>query len=524
VRRLFLAVIVIGCGARSDLSGVPLIDAGGDVQPPEAFVLSVSPTSFTITQGGSPITLAVHIERHGPFNDEVDVAIPSLPTGWSATSAVLAPSVSDATLLLTAALQSTQGTAQPIIVRASTVSAGQKTAALSAFVRGCPGCLDTTFGTNGRTTVSNYPWYLAVDSSNRIILGTEPPTVDSLTIGILVRFDANGNADPSFGVNGEADTPFALGWSALSLDVDDRLLVGGFVGDFLPNTPEHGAVIRFTANGLLDTTFGNGGSMTVSNTPTTFGPIAPLPDGSFISAGQTWSGTNKQVGVMWLPKVLPSGALDTTFGKIGISVDPWQIGAGFANGVVRIADNRFVVGGSAFADANDSHFALARFSDDGSPDATFGTNGQLVSDVSGDARAILLTPSDHYFMCGATDAASQFAMFAPDGTLDTSFGVNGVVTTNPIQTDDTNARNCAVQTDGKLLALGSSDEFRSYLLRMNPDGTFDDAFATNGVVTFAFDTYTFAGPVLQADGRILVAGFSSSMNSPPQSFLLRYWN
>src|ERR1022692_2848609 len=198
---------------------------------PDSFVLSVSPSSFTVTQGGAPISLAVHVARQAFFNGEVDVDVPSLPFGLSATTAVLAPGVTDATVTLTASLESTQGTAPPLIVRATTVSVGQQTASLNVFIRGCPGCLDTTFGTNGRTTVSNIPGSLAIDSSNRIILAMSPPTVDTATISILVRFDSNGSADPSFGVNGEADTPFGFFSSALSLDRDNRPLIAGGIAD-----------------------------------------------------------------------------------------------------------------------------------------------------------------------------------------------------------------------------------------------------------------------------------------------------
>ncbi len=529
MRRLLLAVL-IGCGARSDLSGVPAVDAGTEMQP-ESFVLSVSPTSFTMTQGGAPISLAVHVARQAFFNGEVDVDVPSLPFGLSATTAVLAPGVTDVTVMLTASLESKQGTAPPIIVRATTVSARQQTASLNVFIRGCPGCLDTTFGANGRTTVSQLPWSLAIDSSNRIILAMSPPTVDSAPISILVRFDANGNADPSFGVNGEADMPFAFWSSALALDGDDRPLIDGSSADInQSNYPEYGVAIRLTASGLLDSTFGNTGSIVIPTTPTTFGAIVPLPDGSFISAGQTWSDIQKQHGVMWLPKVLPSGALDPTFGNQGVSVDVWQSGSGVTSGGVPIADNQLVVGGDSFAGVNDSHFALARFNGDGSLDTAFGTNGEIVSDVPGSANAIVLTPSGHYFMCGGSNNESQFAMFSPDGTSDASFGMGGIVTTNPIQNPFTNdARNCAVQNDGKLLALGQGEGSVSsaYLLRMKPDGTYDDAFATHGVVTLAFDTYTYfnAGPALQSDGRIVIAGASWSTNSPQQQcFLLRYWN
>jgi uncharacterized delta-60 repeat protein len=67
-------------------------------------------------------------------------------------------------------------------------------------------------------------------------------------------------------------------------------------------------------------------------------------------------------------------------------------------------------------------------------------------------------------------------------------------------------RAVAVQPDGKLVAAGAD---RLALIRLNPDGTYDQAFGTDGVVTLKTGIANEAsGLVLQPDGKIVVNGFA----------------
>jgi uncharacterized delta-60 repeat protein len=93
-----------------------------------------------------------------------------------------------------------------------------------------------------------------------------------------------------------------------------------------------------------------------------------------------------------------------------------------------------------------------------------------------------------------------------DGTLDTTFCGNAV---------DGAKFNAAVlclaiQSDGKILVGGSFTNYagtvgRSYLIRLNADGTLDTTFCGNAVdgAKFNFDPYSLA---IQSDGKILVGG------------------
>ncbi|MGH7894039.1 MAG: hypothetical protein ACREQL_05175, partial [Candidatus Binatia bacterium] len=74
----------------------------------------------------------------------------------------------------------------------------------------------------------------------------------------------------------------------------------------------------------------------------------------------------------------------------------------------------------------------------------------------------------------------------------------------------------ALQSDGKLVAVGYWD-----VARYNTDGTLDGSFGTGGIVTRAPPYNDLLAVVLQADGKIVVAGGEAASNHPYYA-LVRY--
>src|SRR4030095_1301139 len=76
------------------------------------------------------------------------------------------------------------------------------------------------------------------------------------------------------------------------------------------------------------------------------------------------------------------------------------------------------------------HFALARYNDDGSLDSSFGTGGRVTTDIGGfsdTAYAVAVQPDGKIVAAGSANFTSTFSDFAlarynNDGTLDASFG------------------------------------------------------------------------------------------------------
>jgi uncharacterized delta-60 repeat protein len=538
-----LAAITVACGSRSDLSSPPTedasappVDAGFDVTPPlGAFTLSVSPSSFTLTQGGASVQLAVHVTRLPPFAGDVSIDVPALPAGLSATSAVVSSGVTDATIEIGASPASDQGTLPTLNVRGVAVGGTQLTP-LAIFVRGCPGCLDTTFGVKGKAALTDNPYMMTIDSSDRIVLGEE---IDSnINAGAVARFNADGSVDSSFGSSGSTHLAYSMeNMRSLSIAANGDIVLVGTLVPQNPNVPFFGLAARFTTSGAVDLGFGQSGTVLVP-TPSrsTFETVAHLADGTFVSAGWYQPTANNSAANLWLAKLLASGGFDSAFGVGGATQATWNVGVddevtggGLPTLIVQTGTQFLVV---APVETNDSGMSLARFNMDGSADPTFGVNGQLAAPVTMFATGLLPTSSGDLFACGgSTDSEeSAFALFTPAGALDTTFGNNGILKTNPIDTSSA-AIGCALQPDGNAVVFGwaynTQTDSPGYLLRLTPNGSLDPSFGIGGVskITFAPYTQPRAGPVIQSDGRIVVAIDAWDANTQTASqFLARYWN
>lgn len=113
------------------------------------------------------------------------------------------------------------------------------------------------------------------------------------------------------------------------------------------------------------------------------------------------------------------------------------------------------------------------------------------------------------------------------GSLDTGFGDGGKVITS-INTGADKAYDTAIQADGKIIAAGMTTSVVTgkdfALVRYNTDGSLDTSFGTNGIVTTDVQlgsddvAYSLA---LQADGKIILAGYSDD-GSQKKAALVRY--
>jgi uncharacterized delta-60 repeat protein len=125
------------------------------------------------------------------------------------------------------------------------------------------------------------------------------------------------------------------------------------------------------------------------------------------------------------------------------------------------------------------------------------------------ARNLLSTRLSQLVLCAVLAGSSTLA-FGQAGNLDITFARNGIftfsLTTDNGSTCQANA--VALQSDGKIVVAGQLGN-RSGLIRLNPNGTLDNAFGTAGVVVvnhFGGDIDQFiVGMVIQSDGKILAA-------------------
>jgi uncharacterized delta-60 repeat protein len=240
-----------------------------------------------------------------------------------------------------------------------------------------------------------------------------------------------------------------------------------------------------------------------------------------------------------LPPPAVDQSLDDTFGAGGVATaafgDPGTFDTAF--GVARQADGKLVMAGNSgggFSFGSGGSFALARFDANGGIDATFGGDGLVTTDFvatagkADEARAVLVQPDGKIVAAGIADLGTlstvgdfAVARYNVDGTLDNTFSDDGMVTTN-IGHD--NIWGAALQDDGKIVVVGnSSGDFG--IVRFNTNGTLDTTFSGDGklaaVVGAGISDEAHAVTV-QPDDKILVAGTAEATTFNPDFAVARF--
>ena len=143
---------------------------------------------------------------------------------------------------------------------------------------------------------------------------------------------------------------------------------------------DHTDVVRYNANGTLDASFGSGGKLTLAGVAVGEG-LALQRDGRLVLAGSVTDFTVPATARFLLMRLNADGSPDTSFGNAG-RVDTAFSESAFARAVALQADGKIVaVGSRAFSVSSD--FVVARYNADGSVDRGFGSDGNLSIDFFG---------------------------------------------------------------------------------------------------------------------------------------------
>ena len=330
----------------------------------------------------------------------------------------------------------------------------------------------------------------------------------------LVRYNADGSLDDSFGNGGKVTTDLAGETNeakSITIQNDGKLIVGGYT--YSSDTHDF-ALVRYNTDGSLDTSFGTGGIVI-----TDFGDsdwlwsTAIQVDGKIVIGGYT---ENLGLERFVLARYSIDGKLDQAFGNGGIVTTEVDTGVSYGYSVAIQPDGKILLAGDAFS-THQYDFALVRYNSNGSLDDGFGTNGKVLVNIGfqDETGSMVVQPDGKIVVAGT--AVSDFAIlrFNIDGTLDSAFGNGGKVITDFGGMSDY-AYSVMLQSDGKIIAAGDSNSFGlqqdSFVMaRYTPNGSLDMNFGNDGKVILTGDTYgaSFSG-VLQPDGRIVVGGMTSS--------------
>ena len=140
-----------------------------------------------------------------------------------------------------------------------------------------------------------------------------------------------------------------------------------------------------------------------------------------------------------------------------------------------------------------------------------------------------LGATSHYSNAEIESAAD--VLFPPPppaaGDLDLTFGTGGKIITD-FDGRPADARDVLVQSDGKLVVAGyttnSSSTSDLALIRYNMDGSLDPSFGTGGKVTTNFNGNSGFGysMIQQSDGKLVVASSTTNSSSTYDFALIRY--
>jgi uncharacterized delta-60 repeat protein len=283
---------------------------------------------------------------------------------------------------------------------------------------GTPGTLDTAgFNSPLGYVVTPIPSGTKTGANAVAVSGTNILVAGHSKIGgqfaiALAQYTSSGALDSTFGSGGIVTT--AVGSldadaAALAVQVDGKIVAAGLAGNAVTNVWDV-ALVRYNANGSLDTTSGFGGSTGIVTTDigsssNYANAVALQADGKIVVAGNAFANPSANTSDIAVLRYNTDGTLDTTgFGSPNGYVTT-SIGAfddGFAVAVQ--SDNKIVVAGNADAGTSD-RLALLRYNADGSPDSGFGTGGIVTRAASGPsiiagAFGVLLQPGGEIVVAG----------------------------------------------------------------------------------------------------------------------------
>jgi uncharacterized delta-60 repeat protein len=261
-----------------------------------------------------------------------------------------------------------------------------------AFVRYTPaGELDSSFSGDGIQTVdlgsADIGYQTVVQPDRKPVAVAATTTYRGFE---TVRLNADGEPDQSFGTGGIVRTPVGDPTQyddSMTLALDgSRIIVAGAAdsatgsGDF--------ALVRYLSDGQPDPTFGAGGIVITPDPENALiRAVAVTNAGKIVAAGYVGSGGTTLR--LRLARYLADGNLDATFGGTGIVTTPIGNYAG-ALSLALAPDGKIIAGGWT---SGGPSFALARYNDDGSLDASFGDGGTRIYRVGthgGDGTSVLL--------------------------------------------------------------------------------------------------------------------------------------
>ncbi len=356
------------------------------------------------------------------------------------------------------------------------------------------GLLDLSFDTDGIVTTAigtsdDFGRAVAVQEDGKIIVAGYSFN-GSQDVFAMVRYNTDGSLDNSFDSDGIVTSEIGASGNrahAIAIQDDGKIVLAGYSYNGSNNDF---AVARYNTNGSLDLSFDADGYATTGfdtfSNDRAFA-VAIQPDGKIVIAGyNTDEDSDRDFAVV---RYNTDGSLDNSFGTGGIVSTPLADGGDEVRSVVVQEDGKIVLAGFSF-DFTTRVFAIVRYTSNGILDNTFDGDGIVTTSILAldDAAYNMAKQSDGKFiLVGYTvNDTYDFAIvrYNTDGSLDNTFDSDGIVITHIGIIEDLPYA-VTIQSDEKIVVGGHSktDNDNFALVRYNPDGSLDNTFGTDGIVT-----------------------------------------
>jgi len=247
------------------------------------------------------------------------------------------------------------------------------------------GSLDTSFNALGAIPGTLTTDFGTVDEINSLVLQSDGKIVVAGTSGndvAIARYLTDGSLDTSFSGDGKQTGDFNGGQDggySVVIQSDGKIVVGCDAAP-LGGGVDFG-VLRYTSSGTLDTSFDSDGKATTPiGTLDYIQSILIMSNGKILAVGQSNNGTFYDVALV---RYNADGSLDTSFsddGKVTTSM-----GSGNSYGMTALlqSDGKIVVSGYTNTEST-RDFYVARYTDSSAP-----STPTLVSVIGGDRRIIV---------------------------------------------------------------------------------------------------------------------------------------
>lgn len=364
---------------------------------------------------------------------------------------------------------------------------------------------------------------------------------------LLMRHNTDGTIDTSYGNNGYVYlTPSNGSYYTFDSKIveNDNLLILAYYYSSAGGTM---FLAKVDANGNLVPSFGNGGYVTFNKQANwTMVPrsLAIQEDGKILVGGEYGEFDYASC----ILRYTPNGQLDTSFANNGVFLNEsydsngWQVMAA-GESITLGQDGRiylcgwFVSPNEEWGSPYDSKVVCV--DQNGNLVSSFANGGVLeysfsevidyinTAKVLEDGRLLIAGGAETYNEVQGNPIYSIFlAMINPDGSFDTSFGTNGITMVQGIPDCYNSVFNMDIANDGKIYTAGYVwQDLKDILVgAFNPDGTLVTEFGENGfdIISFGGNKHSCATDIaIQEDGKLVCVGHYEREETFVDYFLVR---